>query len=98
MPECAIRAVLALDNAVECCGADGVADRLTPIRDDIFASWRNALDRDWLTPPKLLILAIRGVEPCRSGLLGDKRSSQSVCRLTIERGGATETANEVAFK
>jgi hypothetical protein len=97
MPERAIRAVLALDIAVGCCGADGVADRLIPIWDDIFASWRNALERDWLTLPKSLILAIRGVEPCRSRLLGDKRFSPSFCRLTIERGGvASEAENEVA--
>lgn len=96
MPERAIRAILALDIAVGCCGADGVADRLIPIWDDIFASWRNALDWDWLTLPKALIFAIRGVEPCRSRLLGDKRFSQSLCRLTIERGGASAAANEEA--
>lgn len=96
MPERAIRAVLALDIAVGCCSVGGVADRLIPIWDDIFASWRNALDQQWLTLPKSLILAIRGVEPCRSRLLGDKRFSQSFCRLTIERGGASATANEEA--
>ena len=96
MPERAIRAVLALDIAVGCCYAGGVADRLIPIWDDIFASWRNSLDQHWLTLPKSLILAIRGVEPCRSRLLGDERFSQSFCRLTIERGGASAAANKEA--
>lgn len=95
-PERALRAVSALDLAVGYCGADKIADRLVPIWNDIFVSWRNALAQDWHTLPTSLIHAIRGVEPCRSRFLGDKRFSQSFCRFTIESGGTNEAANEEA--
>ena len=95
-PECALRAVSALDLAVGYCGADDIADRLVPIWNDIFASWRNALPQNLLTLPTSLIRAIRGFEPCRSRFLGDQRFNQSFCRLTIERGGASEAGNEEA--
>lgn len=95
-PECALRAVSALDLAVGYCGADDIADRLVPIWNDIFASWRNALPQNWLTLPTSLIRAIRGFEPYRSRFLGDQRFNQSFCRLTIERGGASEAGNEEA--
>lgn len=96
MPERALRAPSALDLAVGYCGADDIADRLVPIWNDIFASWRNALAQNLRTLPTSLIRAIRGVEPCRSRFLGDERFRQSFCRLTIERGGASEAGNEEA--
>lgn len=94
IPERAIRALSALDLAVGLCGADEIVHRLVPIWDDIFASWGNALAQNLRTLPTSLIRAIRGLEPCRSRFLGDKRFSQSFCRLTIERGGASEAGNE----
>lgn len=96
IPECALRAVSALDLAIGYCGAEDIADRLVPIWKEIFASWGNTLDQHWLTLPTALISAIRGLEPYRSRFLGDKRFSQSFCRLTIERGGASEAGNEEA--
>ncbi|NLR73516.1 hypothetical protein HGI47_21950 [Novosphingobium sp. ERN07] len=86
MPDNAMRAVRALDLAVGCCGADEVAERLIPVWDKIFSSWRSALSADWSTLCNFLILAVRGVEPCRTRLLGDGRFRQSQCRSTIEDG------------
>lgn len=86
MPDNAMRAVRALDLAVGCCGADEVAERLIPVWDKIFSSWRSALSADWSTLCNFLILAVRCVEPCRTRLLGDGRFRQSQCRSTIEGG------------